>query len=265
MAKPQNPNKFYFSETEDRAIEEFIAAKTDAEREDIFKEKLYHPMAKLAECVFRSHHFPYVIASVGDQNAIEEGLSQLSIILPKFDKERGRAFSFFSYCLKNFYIQWNDRVYAENKILVSVNEIKSDEEDGDIHIHRYPIFQTRDGEHSEYDLGEFLKLAADYWDANRNVVCIKPRDHQILNCLIKLFRNPDVVDFNTTGHGFGKKETFQYLEKELGMNCARFRVFLNRIKPTQSLLLKEYLETKSLGTVKPKRLLLFKGSGLKKA
>lgn len=235
----------YFTSVEEEAVEAFNRAETDAERIKIYEEKLHKAMSHLAECVLHRNQFPYFVAKYGDEMAQQMLLSFFVEILPKFTKERGKCFSFLTFCGRHYLIQQNNEAYADTKRLIPI-ETEGRENDNGVTMERIlpePLV-TRD-EVQGIDTKEFLRLCADYWELNRKHVCKKPRHHIILDELLNVMRNPDVVEFSKQTKG-GKKQILKHFATTMKMKPQQMRPFIRSIKNKQNELLVEYINTGTL-------------------
>ena len=132
IAKKKKQIKLYFNEGTQKAIEEFQAAETDKEKNDIYTKDILPAFEKLSENLIFIHKFSSLHESYEDLK--NDCVTFLYETLYKFDPSRGtKAFSYFNVVAKNFLIIKSKQrtaalrrsVSIEDKKYFSANEIHS--------------------------------------------------------------------------------------------------------------------------------------------
>ena len=244
MARPKNPNRYYFTKAEEDAVVAYNKAKTQAEREKIYMESLYEPFQKMIECIYRKHNFSYITEEYGEQDGMQMCLTHITTILDKYEEPRGKAFSFFTKCALHWMIQLNQLCYNRQKRIVSLDKpVKFHlEDDG----HTPSLLDSLRVEIAEDGLNsvEFCYLLADHLEKNREVLCNKEKQHKILDVIVKSMKNPDEIDFfvgTIHSNSTGKKDVFNHLKKELNMTTSNFASFLKKLRKLETKFYQEYL------------------------
>lgn len=243
MARPktQNSGNYYFTSVEEQAVIDYNNTTDTTEREKIFNEVIYPALYKITECVYnKTQSFTYITEYMGPEHGIKTALAHLATIIPQYNKERGKAYSFFTFCCKNFLIQLNDECYKRHLRDWSINE-HSDDSAEESRIYTVETMRYEDDIHARIDMKEFLLMSIAYWESKRHVYCLKPFHHKLMDEMIELMRHPDRVEF--VGYGFGKKEILKYLRDRTGYSTQKIMTFMKRLKTLQSRLLKEYIAT----------------------
>ena len=134
MSKPTNPDNVYFGPEVDGYIVDFNDSKTDAERNRIWDDHLQAPIAKLVENVFNVNSVAnsklYTEYNFRDWHAI--GMSKCFELLSNIDKNKGKAFSYLTLCLRRYYTQFNISTTKKIKRQESVDQVDSYDEANDV-------------------------------------------------------------------------------------------------------------------------------------
>ena len=103
VAQKKKQIKLYFNEGTQKAIEEFQAAETDEEKNEIYTESILPAFDKLSENLIFIHKFTSLHENYEDLK--NDCVTFLYETLYKFDPSRGtKAFSYFNVVAKNFLI-----------------------------------------------------------------------------------------------------------------------------------------------------------------
>ena len=236
----------YFTEDHEKMVLAYNAETDDIKKNELFN-KLYPALAKLAECVYRRYTFNYLTTEMGDDKAIQQLLSHLVQITPKFTQGRGKAFSYYTYCGRNYCIQQNNEAYARH---LKLTPIVLEHEDEPEFTHQFVPrnMQVNDKIH-EFNWEEFMQMCAVYWEKRRKTICTKPLHHLILNSMIEMMKNPSDIEYSAGLNCVGKKSILARLRQETGTSSQRIRPFLERMKEIQSKLLKEYETHGTVGDI----------------
>lgn len=118
----------YFTKDVDRAIVEYNSETDDGKRNQIFTDRIYQPLYKLAENVLNTFHFEYF--DCGKEDVKQDVVCYLTSVLYKFDptknskryaEKKTSAFSFLSICAKNYLIYRNNKQYENWKQHISTD------------------------------------------------------------------------------------------------------------------------------------------------
>jgi hypothetical protein len=216
-------NVYFTTETED-AIVAYNKTTDSRERERLYNEQIQHAFFKIAENVYNTFKFSY--ADVSPLEIQKQCISHMVANIDKYDKPKGRAFSYFSIVAKNWFILDNNTTYKRFKKHVEICEHAGDA--GEFVVE--PEHQKRQSETKE-----FIKLMVDYWDRNVGKLFTKARDLKIANAVVEIFRNADRIDV------FNKKALYLYIREIAECHTQNITKIINRMKPTQRHISEEYL------------------------
>ena len=216
--KKRQTNKVYFTQETEEAIIKYNKSTDLEEREQIFREKIYGPLDKLAENVINRFKFPYMEGTFDEIKA--QVVSFLVINLHKFTEDKGKAFSYFSVIAKNYLILHNNNSYKEEKRVLYF----SDQTEDSFTLEEMLIVEpeTRD---STVDMKEFLKLLVQYWEFNTTKIFKKKRDIEIATAIVKLIERIDNID------NFNKKALYLMVREMTNYKTAHITKVINKMRP----------------------------------
>ena len=216
--KKRQTNKVYFTQETEEAIIKYNKSTDLEEREQIFREKIYGPLDKLAENVINRFKFPYMEGTFDEIKA--QVVSFLVINLHKFTEDKGKAFSYFSVIAKNYLILHNNNSYKEEKRVLYF----SDQTEESFTLEEMLIVEpeTRD---STVDMKEFLRLLVDYWEFNTTKIFKKKRDIEIASAIVKLIERIDNID------NFNKKALYLMVREMTNYKTAHITKVINKMRP----------------------------------
>jgi len=246
--------KHYFTKETEQYISEYLNTEDEYLRNSIYIEHLHVPFTTLVECVYRRFKFNYVDIAYGDRDAIHMGLSFISTLLPKIDLNKGKAYSYLSLCIKNYYIQLNKRLYNESIDFDSIEQITEESSDTN-HSFNIPK-ELIELDYRDFDIKDYTKCLTEYLEAhidklisyNYKRICpkIQDRNRKVLLKFIEIFKNSQILQFDTQvrkNASYGKQLIYKKLQTELGLKNPEFRHFTNRIALLHTQLLKNYINT----------------------
>lgn len=223
--KKKNKNYYFTQETED-AIVEYNNTNNQAKKNKIYREKIDYPLRKLVENVYNTFKFEYFIDDHEDVQA--EVLAHLIEKLDMYNKDNGKAFSYFSIVAKNYLILNNNKAYNKRKRQQNIDD--SDE-----------VFQledesenTRIDDHTE----EFVELMYHFWDYKIPRYFNKERDKEIAYAILELlYKYIDSIDV------FRKKTIYLYIREMTGYGGQYITPVINKMRPIQEKIYNDFLET----------------------
>jgi hypothetical protein len=224
--RKKSSNKMYFTQDTEDAIELFNHTEDLNEREHIFETRIKYPFEKLVENVFNTFKFSYFETSPLDVQ--KETISHLVANISKFEKSKGKAFSFFSIVAKHYLIFLNNSNYKRFNASVEIGEEKEE--------HTVQL-QSEDKHHKESEMSDFMRLMISYWEQNVSKIFTKPRDLNIANAVIELFRRSDRID------SFNKKALYLYIREISNCKTQQITKVINKMKMCHANLTKSYIDT----------------------
>jgi len=219
----------YFTKETENAIVEYNQTHDAREKNTIYNERIRYAFEKIAENIFNTFKFSY--NEVSPLKVQEEAVSHMVANMEKYEREKGKAFSYFSIVAKHWFILENNNNYRRFKKHTTISEQPG--EIGEFLVE--PEHQKRENE-----TREFIKLMVKFWDKNVGKYFNKERDLQIANGVIEIFRNAERIDV------FNKKALYLYIREIADCQTQHITKVINRMKDAQALILEEYLTTGSI-------------------
>jgi hypothetical protein len=186
MGRKKNPNSVsnYFNESVEEAIQLYNKAETQDERDRLFR-KIYPAIYKIAEVMYNKIKPVYMDGEALD--IMMDCTAYLTERMERIKSAKGKAFSYFTVCARNYYIFHNMRGYSgvkKNLKLDVLNEnwdIADDDSD-----------RVEEMEQSAKLLNDF----ADYLERNEVLLSTEAsrKSRPVIRAVIDLIRNIDSID-----------------------------------------------------------------------
>ena len=185
-------NKIYFGEFEEEQFLKFINEDNDFERNKIYSRYLHEPFKRMINLVLKS--LVNINPSIESFDSLEEQmLGHLANAIPTYKPENGRAYTYFSYVLRNY--GWE--LLREGKKMQNTQT----------------PFEYNVGE-DEFEHSDFLyEMDEDIEKHDKLIKCVKDRIENTLNnrfvnikdalvgkTLVELLNNSDIVLFDYMFH-----------------------------------------------------------------
>lgn len=219
----------YFTPDTESAIVAYNETEDSREKDRIYNESIQFAFSKIAENVYNTFKFSY--ADVSPLEIQKQAISHMVANISKYEKGKGKAFSYFSIVAKHWFILDNNTTYRRFKKHVEICEQVG--ESGEFVV-------EPEHEKQESETREFIKLMVEYWDKNVGKHFTKDRDLKIANAVIEIFRNADRIDV------FNKKALYLYIREIADCQTQHITKVINRMTGPQALIKSEYL---NLGTI----------------
>lgn len=219
----KSPNVYFTHETE-AAIVAYNETEDPREKDRIYNDKIQSAFAKIAENVYNTFKFSY--ADVSPLEIQKQAISHMVANISKYEKGKGKAFSYFSIVAKHWFILDNNTTYRRFKKHVEICEQSG--EAGEFVV-------EPEHEKQESETREFIKLMVEYWDKNVGKHFTKDRDLKIANAVIEIFRNADRIDV------FNKKALYLYIREIADCQTQHITKVINKMAGPQSHIKSEYL------------------------
>jgi hypothetical protein len=221
--------EMYFTQDTEDAIVLYNETECQRIRDRIYRDRIQYAFDKLAENIFNTFKFSYF--DVAPTEVQKQVVSFLVSNIHKYKSQANggsKAFSYFSVVAKHWLILQNNNTW---KHWVRHTEIM-DEPDEDTHGQ---ILMAYDNENQEVQ--EFVELMIAFWEHNLNRVFNKPRELEIANSVIELFRNRLMLDF------FNKKTLYLYIREMSGCKTQHITKVINKMKEYQKEISKQYIRS----------------------
>ena len=142
--------------------------------------------------------------------------------LPKFKKDNGKAFSYFSIVAKNYCILKNKSNY---KKLTSHDRIDVSSE----------LIDVVENTEREEQLSSFVTKFVDYWDNNVETTFTKKNDQKIAYAIVELFRKRDSIEL------FNKKALYIYIREMSDANTQQITKMVKFMKDKYKVMYNDFL------------------------
>ena len=218
-------DRMYFTQDTENAIVRYNVTENDDLRNQIYNTQIKYPFEKLVENVFNTFKFSYL--ETGPLEAQKEAVAHLVANISKFDPKMGfKAYSYFSIVAKNYLIALNNNNYKRFNQHVDIGEERDN--------HTIQL-QSEDRHHRDSETAEFMSLMVKFWENNIEKIFTKPRDLNIANAVIELFRNSDRID------SFNKKALYLYIREISSCKTQQITKVINKMRQYQSSISRSYV------------------------
>ena len=228
--KRKKKSKIYFGTPVQNAIIRYNNHDSPVIKNRIYKEHIQFAFNKLAENLihtFKFYYFDYPLEEVK-----HEVVAFLVMQMPKYNSEKGRAFSYFSVVGKNWLILHNNNNYKKMKIhdQLTVLDYK----------------RNVTGENSASDADdfniEFVDQMLEYWDNNITNIFRRQKDILVADSVLELFRNRKNIE------NFNKKALYIMIREMTGSNTQHITRVINQMKNYYRNMLEEFQQGGKIDT-----------------
>ena len=216
----------YFTPDTESAIVAYNETEDPREKDKIYNEKIQGAFGKIAENIYNTFKFSY--ADVSPLDVQKQAISHMVANMSKYEKGKGKAFSYFSIVAKHWFILDNNTTYRRFKKHVEICEQTGDS--GEFVV-------QPEHEKQESEAREFIKLMVEYWDQNVGKYFTKDRDLKIANAVVEIFRNADRIDI------FNKKALYLYIREIADCQTQHITKVINKLMEPQRKIREEYYNT----------------------
>ena len=223
--KPKT-KRLYFGPEVDISIIKYNETENSHERSIIYQREIKPAFEKLVENIIHTFKFYYTDGQTLQQ-VQHEVVSFLVEKLPKFKKDNGKAFSYFSIVAKNYCIIKNKNNY---KKLTSHDRIDLADES--------TLEQVADSSYNsepEYNTTNFVDKFVDYWDDNMQTTFTKKNDRVVAAAIVELFRKRESIEL------FNKKALYIYIREMSDANTQQITKMVKVMKDKYKTMYMDYI------------------------
>ena len=218
--KRRKKSKMYFGTPVQEAIIRYNESSNPVIKNRIYQEHIHAAFEKMAENLIHTFKFYYFDYPFEEVKA--EVVSFMVMQLPKYQPDKGRAFSYFSIVGKNYLILNNNNNYKKMKIHDDVSRL-----DYKRNIHSEAVDESVDEFNSE-----FVTQMLDYWDNN----------------ITNIFRRQMNIE------NFNKKALYIMIREMTGSNTQHITRVVNQMKRYYFNMIEEYnsvgqIDTSNTGSI----------------
>jgi hypothetical protein len=228
--KRKKKSKIYFGTPVQNAIIRYNTSDSPVIKNRIYKEHIAYAFNKLAENLihtFKFYYFDYPLDEVK-----HEVVAFLVMQMPKYQSDKGRAFSYFSVVGKNWLILHNNNNYKKMKIhdQIAVLDYK-----------RNITSERSLGEANDFNV-EFVDQMLDYWDNNITNIFRRQKDILVADSVLELFRRRMNIE------NFNKKALYIMIREMTGSNTQHITRVINQMKNYYFTMLEEFQKDGKIDT-----------------
>lgn len=185
MPRKKNPTNNYFHEGVEEAIQLYNKSESELERNRLFK-IIYPALAKISEVYYNKIKPVYM---EGEPLEIQMDCTcYLTERLHRIREGKGKAFSYFTICAKNYYIFWNQKQYKAVQKTLKLDVLNENWDIAD---------DTSDRVEEMEDSAKLLSAFVDYMDENKAKFVNTKKGNVVVQAVIDFLRDVDSIeDFN---------------------------------------------------------------------
>jgi len=237
MKKPRKKkSRIYFGTPVQNAIIRYNNSDSPVIKNRIYKEHIQFAFNKLAENLihtFKFYYFDYPLEEVK-----HEVVAFLVMQMPKYQSDKGRAFSYFSVVGKNWLILHNNNNYKKMKIhdQIAVLDYK-----------RNITSEKSLDEADDFNI-EFVTQMLEYWDNNITNIFRRQKDILVADSVLELFRRRRNIE------NFNKKALYIMIREMTGSNTQHITRVINQMKNYYFSMMEEFqtdgkIDTANTGSI----------------
>ena len=230
VKKRRKKSKMYFGMPVQNAIIRYNESSNPVIKNRIYEEHIHAAFCKMAENLihtFKFYYFDYPVEEVK-----HEVVSFMVMQLPKYQPDKGRAFSYFSIVGKNYLILNNNNNYKKMKIHDKLDRLD---------YKRNVISENVDDEFNEYN-NEFVSQKVEYWDNNITNIFNRQKDINVADSVLELFRKRQNIE------NFNKKALYIMIREMTGSNTQHITRVINQMKKYYMNMTQEFSENGQIDT-----------------
>ena len=228
--KRKKKSKIYFGTPVQEAIVRYNESSNPAIKNRIYGEHIHAAFEKMAENLihtFKFYYFDYPFVEVK-----AEVVSFLVMQMPKYQADKGRAFSYFSVVGKNYLILNNNNNYKKMKIHDQIDRL-----DYKRNVHSENVDEAV-GEFNS----EFVIQMLEYWDNNITNIFSRQKDILVADSVLEIFRR------RTNIENFNKKALYIMIREMTGSNTQHITRVVNQMKKYYFNMLEEFSSSGQIDT-----------------
>ena len=235
VKKRRKKSKMYFGQPVQDAIIRYNETESYSIRNRIYSEHIAKAFDKMAENLihtFKFYYFDYPFVEVKN-----EVVSFMVMQMPKYQPDKGRAFSYFSVVGKNY----------ENALNNNYKKMKIHDKLDVLDFKRNIYSESTKFEAEEFNT-EFVNQMLDYWDNNITNIFRRQKDILVADAVLELFRKRGIIE------NFNKKALYIMIREMTGSNTQHITRVINQMKKYYSNMITEFssvgqIDTSNTGSI----------------
>jgi hypothetical protein len=229
MPRKKNPNSAsnYFNESVEEAIKLYNKAETQTERDRLFR-VIYPAIYKIAEVMYNKIKPTYMDGEMLD--IMMDCTSYLSERMCRIKEGKGKAFSYFTVCARNYYIFHNMRGYTGTKKTLKLDYLNENWDIADDSSKRLEEMEIS---------AKLLHAFVDYMAENKDRFVSTKKGNIVVAAVIDFLRDIDSIE------DFNRRNIMNDLTEINGYKIDRHYItkVFNRLQMHFSVFSKEWLKT----------------------
>ena len=212
VKKRRKKSKMYFGQPVQDAVIRYNESDDHVVKNEIYRTEIAAAFDKMAENLihtFKFYYFDYPFEEVK-----HEVVSFMVMQMPKYQPDKGRAFSYFSVVGKNYLILNNNNNYKKMKIHDKL----------DVLDYKRNISSESAKTESEEFNSEFVSQMLTYWDNNITNIFRRQKDILVADAVLELFRKRENIE------NFNKKALYIMIREMTGSNTQHITRVVNQMK-----------------------------------
>ncbi len=212
VKKRKKKSRIYFGTPVQEAIIRYNETDNLVIKNRIYSEHIAAAFDKLAENLihtFKFYYFDFPLSEVK-----HEVVSFMVMQMPKYQADKGRAFSYFSVVGKNWLILHNNNNYKKMKIHDPLDVLD---------YKRNLSSERSNNEVDEFNV-EFVNQMIDYWENNITNIFRRQKDILVADSVLELFRRRQNIE------NFNKKALYIMIREMTGSNTQHITRVINQMK-----------------------------------
>ena len=234
--KRKKKSRIYFGTPVQEAIIRYNETDNLAIKNRIYSEHIAKAFDKLAENLihtFKFYYFDFPLSEVK-----HEVVSFMVMQMPKYQSDKGRAFSYFSVVGKNWLILHNNNNYKKMKIHDPLDVLD---------YKRNLSSERSTSEVDEFNI-EFVNQMIDYWENNITNIFRRQKDILVADSVIEIFRRRQNIE------NFNKKALYIMIREMTGSNTQHITRVINQMKKYYQNMVAEFsafgqIDTSNTGSI----------------
>ena len=234
--KRKKKSRIYFGTPVQEAIIRYNETDNLAIKNRIYSEHIAKAFDKLAENLihtFKFYYFDFPLSEVK-----HEVVSFMVMQMPKYQADKGRAFSYFSVVGKNWLILHNNNNYKKMKIHDPLDVLD---------YKRNLSSERSTSEVDEFNI-EFVNQMIDYWENNITNIFRRQKDILVADSVIEMFRRRQNIE------NFNKKALYIMIREMTGSNTQHITRVINQMKKYYQNMVAEFsafgqIDTSNTGSI----------------
>ena len=229
MPRKKNPNSAsnYFNESVEEAIQLYNSAETQLEKDKLFR-IIYPAIYKIAEVMYNKVKPSYMDGEMLD--IMMDCTSYLTERMFRIKEGKGKAFSYFTVCARNYYIFHNSRAYTGTKKTLKLDYLN---ENWDIADDSSKRIEEMD------ESAKLFNAFVDYIDEHKAKFVNTKKGNIVVSAVVDFLRDVDSIE------DFNRRNIMNDLTEINGYKVDRHYVtkVFNRLQMHYSVFSREFMKT----------------------